>query len=186
MGVDFTYSELFGGTGRQSESAIADLRAFVESGSFEWSLREPPAVRSIAEVKSDFRAARVKALMLALALRADEVAPGEGDSLLSSFGGEAFQFLSLPRVERGDQGARFLVEPGSASEFKQRLLEGRLDAHARQRHLITDAALDLLDANDVRPFTRQRANDLFAYERNAIVVPVARRLGFHRFGPWRE
>jgi len=172
-----TYSELFGGTGRQSERAITDLRAFVETGSFEWSLREPPAVRSIAEVKSDFRAARVKALMLALAARANEIAQGEGDALMTSFAGEAFQFLTLPEVERGDQGARFLIEPGYASEFKQRLLEGNLDGNARHRHLISEAAMKLLDPSDMRAFTRKRAADLFAYECDAIVLPVARRLG---------
>lgn len=172
-----TYSELFGGTGRQSERAIADLRAYVDSGTFEWSLREPPAVRSIAEVKSDFRAARVKALMLALVARADEVVQGKGDELLSAFGGEAFQFMSLPGVERGDQGARFLIDPGNASEFKQCLLEGSLDIDVRLRHLISDTALELLNASNMRAFTRQRATDLFAYERDTFIVPVTRRLG---------
>ncbi|MER9482540.1 DUF262 domain-containing protein [Mesorhizobium sp. M0494] len=176
------YSELFGGTGRQSENAIADLRAFVNTGFFEWSLREPPAVRSIAEVKSDFRAARVKALMFALAARANELSPSAGDDLIATFGGEAFPFLSLMGVERGSQGARFLVEPGYTSEFKLQLLERRLDPATRQRHLISDEAWALVNPDNMGEFTRCRANDLFAYERNAIVEPAAQRLGI---GPLR-
>ncbi|WP_426260038.1 DUF262 domain-containing protein [Sphingomonas sp. DC1100-1] len=172
-----TYSELFGGTGRQSENAIADLREFVKTGSFEWSLREPPAVRNIAEVKSDLRAARVKALMLALAVRANTIEASGGDTLLGDFGSEAFQFLSLPLVERGDQGARFLLEPGSATEFKQRLMTRDLDEDSRRRHLISDEAWQLIDPVNMRLFTRHRANDLFAFEHSQIVNPVARRLG---------
>lgn len=172
-----TYAELFGGTGRQSESAISDLRSFVDSGLFQWSLREPPAVRSIAGVKSDFRAARIKALMLALAMRADEIDAGIGKALVEDHGGEAFQFLSLPGVERGDQGARFLLEPGNASEFKTRLLYRQLDDHARARHLISEEAWQLIDLEDMRLFTRHRAHNLFAYERDAIIKPVAHRMG---------
>lgn len=181
-----TYSELFGGTGRQSENAIADLREFMNSGFFEWSLREPPAVRNIAEVKSDLRAARVKALMLALAVRADAVDAGHGDALLSSFGSEAFQFLPMPLVERGDQGARFLIEPGSATEFKQRLMERDLHDHVRRLHLISDEAWQLIDPTNMRLFTRRRANDLFAFEHGEIVDPVARRLGITALRVLRE
>lgn len=172
-----TYAELFGGTGRQSESAIADLRSFADSGFFDWSLREPPAVRSIAGVKSDFRAARVKGLMLALAARADETEAGKGEALIEAYGGEAFQLLSLPGVERGDQGARFLIEPSYASEFRTRLLYRQLDGQARARHLISDAAWQLIDPENMRAFTRCRADDLFAYERDAIILPVASRMG---------
>lgn len=171
-----TYVELFGGTGRQSENAIADLQSFMDSAKFDWSLREPPALRSIADVKSDFRAARVKALMLALAHRADELGGGEGADLVRVYGGEAFQFLSLPGVTRGDQGARFLIEPSYASEFKQRLLHQQLDAQARARHLISDEAWQLIDANDMRPFTRRRAANLFDYECASIIMPVASRM----------
>ncbi len=171
-----TYAELFGGTGRQSQNAISDLRAFADSGSFHWSLREPPAVRSIADVKSDFRAARIKALMLALAMRADEIQTGAGKALVEDYGGEAFQFLSLPGVERGDQGARFLVDPGYASEFRTQLLYRQLDDETRARHLISDEAWQLIDPENMRPFTRHRANNLFVYERDAIIMPVAARM----------
>ncbi|QCB38968.1 hypothetical protein E5554_14740 [Sphingobium sp. PAMC28499] len=172
-----TYAELFGGTGRQSENAIGDLRSFVDSGIFQWSLRDPPAVRSIAGVKSDFRAARVKALMLALAVRADEVEAGKGSDLVETYGGEAFQFLTMSGVERGDQGARFLVEPAYASEFRVRLLNRQLDEQARARHLISSEAWELIDPDNMQPFTRHRANNLFAYEREAIIKPVAQRMG---------
>lgn len=172
-----TYAELFGGTGRQSENAIADLHSYINSGSFEWSLREPPAVRNISGVKSDFRAARVKALMLALAERANEIEATKGKELLERHGGEAFQFLSLPGVERGDQGARFLIEPGDATQFKTKLLSSSLDEQTRARHLISDDAWHLIDPKDMRPFTRCRANDLFAYELAAIINPVSKRMG---------
>jgi len=172
-----TYTELFGRTGRESENAIADLQSFIQSGFFEWSLREPPAVRSIAEVKSDARAARVKGLMLALRQRADEVTPGKGRALLESWDGSAFQFLPLPGIERGDQGARFLIEPSYASEFRVRLMHRQLTAEERERHLISDAAWDLIDPNNMRPFTRHRAVDLFVYERGSIISPIAKRMG---------
>lgn len=172
-----TYTELFGRTGRETENAIADLQTFIRSGFFEWSLREPPAVRSIAEVKADARAARVKGLMLALAKRADEISPNKGSALLEAWQGNAFQFLPLPGIERGEQGARFLVEPSYASEFRVRLMNRQLMPDERDRHLISDYAWHLVDPGDMRPFTRKRALDLFAYERDAIITPVAKRMG---------
>lgn len=172
-----TYSELFGGTGRQTENGINALRSYLESGVFRWSLRDPPAVRPTAEVKSDFRAARVKGLMLSLAARTDSIAPAEGHHLINKYGGDAFPLLSLPGVEKGNQGARFLLEPGSASEFKQRLLEGSVTDAVKERHLISNAAVERIDPSDMRAFASQRVRDLFSYERECIVTPAADRLG---------
>lgn len=172
-----TYSELFGGPGRQSESAITDLRNFIMTGTFEWSLRQPPTVRSISEVKSDLRAARVKALMLALARRADETFPGSGARVLNEYGSDAFVYLGLPRIDRGDQGARFLLEPGAAAEFKARLLDGRISAEEMELHLISDKAMNLANFENMRDFTRQRAKDLFVYEYDEIIRPASERLG---------
>ncbi|SDA14717.1 DUF262 domain-containing protein [Sphingomonas sp. NFR15] len=172
-----TYSELFGGTGRQSESAITDLRNFVMVGAFEWSLREPPAVRSIAEVKSDLRAARVKALMLALARRADDTHPMSGTNLLRTFSSDAFMYLKLPKIDRGDQGARFLIEPTSAAEFRARLVQGNISRDEREAHVISDHAMDVIDSDNMKGFTRQRSKDLFLFEQNTIIYPVAMRLG---------
>ncbi len=174
-----TYSELFGGTGRQSENAITDLRNFVMDGSFHWSLREPPAVRSIADVKSDFRAARVKALMLALAKRADDKAGMLGTDLLKRYSSDAFMYLKLPKIERGDQGARFLIEPASATDFKIRLLERRISREDMVRHVISDAAMAVHNPGNMKAFTRQRARDLFTFEQAEIIFPVAKRLGIH-------
>lgn len=172
-----TYSELFGGTGRQSESAITDLRNFVMTGTFEWSLREPPAIRSIAEVKSDLRAARVKALMLALAKRANDAGNDDGTYLIKEFGSEAFTYLSLPQISRGDQGARFLLEPSSAAEFKNRLLMGNITLYEMERHVISEKAISLVEVGNMTAFTRQRAKDLFAFEQSAIIIPATLRLG---------
>jgi hypothetical protein len=115
--------------------------------------------------------------MLALAVRADEVEARNGSDLVETYGGEAFQFLTMSGVERGDQGARFLVEPAYASEFRVRLLNRQLDEQARARHLISSEAWELIDPDNMQPFTRHRANNLFAYEREAIIKPVAQRMG---------
>lgn len=171
-----TYTELFGRTGRESESAIDDLHSFIRSGSFEWSLREQPAVRNIAEVTSDARAARVKGLMLALAKRADDIASDKGKAMLEAWDGSAFQFIPLPGIRRGEQGARFLVEPAYAAELRLRLINRTLSDSQRELHLVSDRAWDLIDAKNMKPFTRQRAIELFEYEREAVIDPVARRL----------
>ncbi len=171
-----TYVELFGGTGRQSEDAITDLRSFIETGIFEWSTPEPPAVRSIADVKSDFRAARVKALMLALAKKADDEEFFAGGELLREYGSEAFQTIAFPGVQRGDQGAKFLVGPAFVSEMRNHLLNRQLSDIEKDRHVISEKALSLIDPYNMQPFTRQRAADLFEYERKSIITPVAKRM----------
>lgn len=173
-----TYSELFGGSGRQSESAIADFLHYVYTGNFVWSLRQPPAVRSTISVRSDFRAARVKALMLALAHRANGFGGRAGSRLIEEFGGEAFHFLSLPGAQRADPGARFLVDPSEVSDLKAGILGAYLDEELRERHIITDAAIKVFDPKDCRDFVRQRASDMFDYEKIAILKPLSDRLDF--------
>lgn len=172
-----TYTELFGRTGRESENAIADLQTFIKSGLFQWSLREPPAIRNVAEVKSDARAARVKGLMLALSQRMNHIVQDQGRVLLEKWGSSAFQFVRLPGIQRGEQGARFLIDPAYAAEFRSRLMQRQLTPEERKLHLISDQSWALINAENMRPFTRQRAVDLFDYEYNAIIVPVAWRLG---------
>lgn len=171
-----TYTELFGGTGRQSEIAIGDLRNLALTGTFEWSLRERPAVRSLIDVKSDLRAARVKALMLAIS-SGQERSPQVDNSLLAEYGSDAFQFISLPKVDRGDQGARFLIRPSITSDFRQRLIDGAISEDEKRSHLISDEAFDLVDSTNMRRFTRMRAKDLFTYELREIVEPAVHRLG---------
>jgi hypothetical protein len=175
-----TYTELFGGSGRQSESAILDLRNFVSKNKFEWSLRQPPAVRSTAGLRSDFRAARVKALMLALAHNINDKSPPQGSELITRFGSDAFHFLALPGARRTDAGARFLVDPATANELKLRLLNGSIDNALMDRHIISDKALSLVRPDDFRPFTMQRALDVFEFEKSSILQPISQRLAIQQ------
>ncbi|MBB5761394.1 uncharacterized protein with ParB-like and HNH nuclease domain [Methylorubrum rhodesianum] len=173
-----TYSELFGGSGRQSESAIGDFLNYVETGLLFWSLRQQPTVRSTASVKSDFRAARVKALMLALAYRSNQVESRSGSNLIREFGAEAFHFLALPNVERGDPGGRFLINPEDSHRLRAQITNCALSDDVRERHIISDYAIEAARLQDYKEFARRRALDIFEFEKKHILKPLSERLEF--------
>jgi len=171
-----TYTEAFGSSARQTENALADLNKYVETGVFSWSLKDRPVVRPLRNLRTDFRSARVKALAFALARSADDAEAGAGQRLLLEFGREAFCQVPLDVADRSRAAFRFLLPPGEAYVFKSRLLTGDLSDAERLRHLISDEASEAAEAEDMDYFAYLRERDMFSYEREAILNPLAERL----------
>ncbi|MDI1366456.1 MAG: DUF262 domain-containing protein [bacterium] len=151
-----TYTEAFGSSARQSENALADLIGYAETGLFKWSLRESPSVRPLTNLRVDFRAARVKALALALENRRLECAD-ENSIALVRFG--------------------FHLVPTEIQHFKNALVEGSLTSKELSGHLISDTAAAAAAAGQWSQFVAMREADIFAYEKDKIIAPAAKRLG---------
>ena len=172
-----TYTEAFGASARQSENAIGDLKTYIASGTFSWSGRANPAVRSLQGRKLDFRSARGKALGLALARARDLVAARAGSDLLNRFQKDAFCSAALDHESKGRAGFRFIISPSELTSFRQKLAACDLTTGERAEHLVSDAALNFLRAGDYVAFASRREEDIFSFERSNILIPAFHRLG---------
>ncbi len=170
-----TYTEAFGSSARQSENALSDLVAYARTGQFRWSLREVPTVRSLGDLRVDFRAARVKALALALAQRRAQQDPVDGTA--PRFGPESFAQVVFDENERGSAGFRFHLNPAEAPLFRAAVIDRTLSQRQRAAHLISDQAADYAVHGLWTDFVDLREQDIFAYEVMEIVRPAALRMG---------
>jgi len=170
-----TYTEAFGSSARQSENALSDLVAYARTGQFRWSLREVPTVRSLGDLRVDFRAARVKALALALAQRRAQQDPIDGTA--PRFGPESFAQVVFDENERGSAGFRFHLNPAEATLFRAAVIDRTLSQRQRAAHLISDQAAACAAHGLWRHFVDLREQDIFAYEVTEIVRPAAHRMG---------
>lgn len=175
-----TYTEAFGSSARQSENALGDLSKFVETGKFEWSLRERPTIRPLTDLRVDFRAARVKALALALARRRAEHDTG---STQPWFGPENFPQIVFDKTLRGRAGFRFYLEQQDGAAFRAAVADRTLSAEARASHLISDEAAAFAAAGQWSLFVQMREQEIFAYERSQIIEPAAHRMSLPLMGP---
>lgn len=174
-----TYTEAFGSSARQSENALGDLETFVETGKFEWSLRERPTIRPLTGLRVDFRAARVKALALALGERRARYAP---KPVRQPFGPENFPQLVFDKALRGHAGFRFYLEPQDIAPFRAAVIDGALSLEERASHLISDEAAAFAKAGQWALFVQMREDEIFAYERSQIISPAAQRVGLPLIG----
>ncbi|RYG88910.1 MAG: DUF262 domain-containing protein [Alphaproteobacteria bacterium] len=169
-----TYTEAFGSSARQSENALADLDSYIRTGQFRWSLREVPTVRSLRDLRVDFRAARVKALALALARRRAEHQPSAREPV--PFGPDSFAQVVFDEALRGRAGFRFQLAPAEAQQFRQALAERILTQDERSAHLISENAAAYASHGAWGPFVELREQDILAYELSHIVAPAAGRM----------
>lgn len=172
-----TYTEVFGSSARRSENALGDLRSYVESGSFRWSLREAPSVRPLDNLRVDFRAARVKALAFALVKRKNEIIPDEGTADFLRFGRESFTQVVVSKSLRGRAGLRFLISPDDMQAFRLCLLDGTLTDQQRRAHLIGEDAYSAALQGSWELFSQLRERDIYDYERRSVIGPPAQRMG---------
>lgn len=171
-----TYTEVFGSSARRSENALSDLFNYANTGVFDWSLRERPSVRSLSNLRVDFRAARVKALALALSHCRKTVLNNQGRADTSLFGPDGFAQIVVDKTLRGRAGMRFALLPEEMQGFRYNLAEGLLDDGERAAHLISDDASAALRAGDWGQFADVREHDIYAYERRVILGPAAQRM----------
>ncbi|MGE7199476.1 DUF262 domain-containing protein [Brevundimonas naejangsanensis] len=171
-----TYTEVFGSSARRSENALADLFEYAGSHVFKWSLRELPSVRSLSNLRVDFRAARVKALALALAQRRSEILQSQDKAELATFGREAFAQIVIDKTLRGRAGMRFILAPDDVQSFRSKLADGALNEQDRRAHLISDDASAAALLEDWQQFAEIRENDIYLYERQVVLGPAAERM----------
>lgn len=171
-----TYTEVFGLSARQSENAVGDLQDYVKSGVFKWSLRDPPGVRRLLGLRTDFRSARVKAFAFALAKAYDVANPGEGKRILKDYGREAFWLMPLEDVDRSKAGCRFWIEPTKAASFRNKLLSASLNPEDCAGHLIDQESRSALENGWYDIFADLRAEAIFRFEVEHILRPVSSRL----------
>ncbi|RZI99252.1 MAG: DUF262 domain-containing protein [Brevundimonas sp.] len=170
-----TYTEAFGSSARQSENALADLNGYAHTNHFRWSLRESPTVRPLSNLRVDFRAARVKALALALGQRRAKY--DAFDATNGRFGPESFAQVVFDERQRGRAGFRFHLSPAEAPQFRTAVVERALSQSERIAHLISDEAAAYAEHGLWPHFVELREQDIFAYELMEIVAPAARRMG---------
>lgn len=171
-----TYTEVFGSSARRSENALSDLLDFIDTGIFTWSLRELPSVRPLSNLRVDFRAARVKALALALLLRRQTLFRAAGSHDQTSFRKENFAQIVTDKDLRGRAGTRFILSQDELQSFKGRLVDGLISDRELDAHLISEDAYTCALREDWMTFAEIREKDIYAYERNEVLGPAAGRM----------
>lgn len=182
-----TYGEMFAGlSGHRIALAIRDLRQTIDDGRLRWSGPSPFRIRPMPR-SADFRAARIKAVALMLARRIKDTDEGlffgtglepEPFATLSEHGRSAmFQLVPRRRLTResfASVGNRFLCRPNSAVDLRTRLLQGQLEAHEREAHVVSDEALRA--GQDARwdDFIAIRSSDIVALEQSFVHQILAR------------
>jgi glycosyltransferase involved in cell wall biosynthesis len=166
--------------------AIRDLRQTIDDGRLRWSGPSPFRIRPMPR-SADFRAARIKAVALMLARRIKDTDEGlffgtglepEPFATLSEHGRSAmFQLVPRRRLTResfASVGNRFLCRPNSAVDLRTRLLQGQLEAHEREAHVVSDEALRA--GQDARwdDFIAIRSSDIVALEQSFVHQILAR------------
>ena len=145
-----------------------------------FSLRERPAIRPLTGLRVDFRAARVKALALALARRRAECDQGSPQPW---FGPENFPPVVFDKVLRGRAGLRFYLKQHDGADFRAAVIDRTLSAEQRASHLISDETAAFAEAGQWSLFVQMREDEIFAYERSQIIAPAAHRMGLPLIGP---
>lgn len=169
-----TYTEAFGSSARRSEDALGDLFRYATSGQFHWSLRESPSVRPLTNLRVDFRAARVKALALAL-WRCRNM--HEPDMRGAVFGRDAFTQVVFDRELRGRAGLRFMLSSDEIAAFKHRLQFGQMSSSEAIAHLISPDALSAAHNGNWKLFCDIREAHIFYFEKSQVLGPAAERIG---------
>jgi hypothetical protein len=167
-----TYTNSFGTTARNSQRALADLKAYLTTGLFNWTLNHKPSVQSLEGMQVNTIAARTKALILALR---EQYATGLN---LTSFD---FHLNLTPMVpkEFKNKGRRpgfyFLLNSEDYKTFEI--------CHLPKSHLtanfINSKAIKLHASGNITGFAAERERLMFEYEREEIIIPAATRAKFH-------
>lgn len=169
-----TYTEAFGSSARRSEDALGDLFRYATSGQFKWTLRENPSVRPLTNLRVDFRAARVKALALALWRCRNMYEPNTSST---TFGRDAFTQVVFDRDLRGRAGLRFMLSSDEVAAFKHRLQHGQMSSSEAAAHLISPEALSAAYNGNWKLFCDIREEYIFYFEKSQVLGPAAERIG---------
>ncbi|HEX4420368.1 MAG TPA: DUF262 domain-containing protein [Kofleriaceae bacterium] len=175
-----TYGEMFAGlSGHRINLAIRDLRAAVRDGNIHWSGASNFRVRPVPVI-ADFRAVRMKAIALMLARNiepSDRSAPHPFETL-ASYGRHAMVALVprklLSKTNSSSPANRFLCDPDDVAQLRQRVLNGQLSAQEQAEQLISNAALELIHAENWDAFVEARLETIIEYEERFVAEITGR------------
>ncbi|AEE23377.1 protein of unknown function DUF262 [Glaciecola sp. 4H-3-7+YE-5] len=174
-----TYAGAFGATARNSSTALTDFRKLVEDGALHWSLNIRAESKKWSE-NITLRSARMKAWVLALGLKQEEVLD---NSILREYSKDKGRCLKLPIELRGESkkpGFYFLVSTQAKDFSLTKLSEEEMLAH-----FITPLMIKYLNEGELERFREERESLIYRYEVQELLKPAALELGFDRmeYGP---
>lgn len=165
-----TYGEYFAGmSGDRVEKARKDLLYGIDQDHWELTHFDPFEVRALNR-KFDFRAVRAKAYAVRLSNIRDKYrSTKEKDNLLDRYGRECLVQL-LPRTSPkkaiySSYANRFLVDPKTATHYRDRMLANELTTTELDSMLITEEMLSALDSNDHEKFLKLREEKISSAEK---------------------
>lgn len=158
-----TYIEAFSGMSDDKvKRALSDFVYMMDSGVMRWSNVIKKLPLDTPKERFDFRSARSKATVLALARRYENL-DKVGFDLLRSFGRSTINQLftkGLSSAEANSPGNKIFLPPGEATDFRSRFEAGLLSPHDFHKHFLPQ------DANTMHPgeVIRVRSEEIAKFE----------------------
>ncbi|PMO85939.1 hypothetical protein BCT01_02595 [Vibrio tasmaniensis] len=178
-----TYTGAFGATARNSSNAVEDLKLYMETGIFSWSLNFKPAV-GVWSTNSHFRTARVKAWALALGKRIDlhnNTTISTQTALLSNKGKsiqtpqEIVKAKSLTKSLKSRAGFYFI----NTGNLKKKFSLIDIPMSEREMHFLPNYLFEFLHEDRFEEFCEERERLIYNWEIENIVKPAAQSLKFN-------
>lgn len=165
------YTNAFGTTARNSQRALTDLKAYLQTGSLPWSLNQGPALLPLEGIKVNLNGGRIKTWVLALAAKLEK------SNIKLYMGGEKRLVPIRPkefiRHERRP-GFYFLLGDKPAKNFDISFMS-ESEASA---HFVTPELLDLYLDGQYAEFARLREALMFGWEIENLIEPSAKSANF--------
>lgn len=169
-----TYTGAFGATARNSSYSLNDLKNYINTKKFKWSLNIQPQVNVWRE-NVGFRSARMKAWGMALAKKQDLILnqDNEAAKLIANHKGKCFRKpIEFKGIDSKRAGYHFLMPPNKVKNFSI----DKLSEIERESHFINELLMDYLHSRDFESFANERESLIFNWEMQNIVKPAAHLL----------
>lgn len=171
-----TYGELFASmSGDRVQVALDDMLYMLDLSIPYWTWKRLWEQRPLGK-NFDFRSARVKAFAFRLADARDSImGDTSGADLLIEVGRRGvMQVIPWSRAGRelySSPANRFLIHPSELSDFRDRLLSGKISDTEMRIHLISEEAYSYLLSGNSKGFMNERLRVIASFE-NRFITPL--------------
>ncbi|MGR5558962.1 DUF262 domain-containing protein [Vibrio fortis] len=178
-----TYTGAFGATARNSSNAVEDLKEYMSTGVFKWSLNFKPSVGAW-KTNTHFRTARVKAWALALGKRIDLQQNSEINTQKSILSNKGKSIQRLQEIEKNktipvslkSRAGFYFINSG---DVKKKLYLSDIPVSERDMHFLPNYLIEFLDEERFEEFCQERERLIYNWEVENIIKPSAQRLKFN-------
>jgi len=172
-----TYAEAFSGMSDDKvKHALDDFQAMLKTRTPVWSNEKKKFVELLPKARFDFRSARSKATILALASHRSKERPSGFDDL-STFGRESIHPLFVRELNAADAsspGNKLVIDPESIREFRLKWQQNLLTPQELEAHFFNVHEMEQSNLGRQSDVIQARAERIFNYEQQLANRTAAR------------